>query len=129
MFLGKGERRFGGFFGDEGESLASPSSSAAPAAAAHIPRMHATPGQPPRIEGAPDRQLPSAVTVTVDFWLADSFDILADGRCAGRSTNEGMRDGTRALLRGTSPGFDVEANVVALMSSPRRGCTGEAADE
>jgi hypothetical protein len=67
----------------------------------------AMPVSPPAVSGEDN-------TVTVNFWLADSFDVLANGRCAGRSTNQGKRDGARALLRGLSTGFDVESKAVAF---------------
>ncbi|AKS34275.1 hypothetical protein AFA91_22920 [Mycolicibacterium goodii] len=39
--------------------------------------------------------------------LADSFDVLPDGRCAGRRVNNGMRDGGRVQLRSTTVGGSV----------------------
>jgi hypothetical protein len=65
------------------------------------------PVPPPAVSGEDN-------TVTVNLFLADSFDILVNGRCAGSSTNRGKRDGARVLLRGLSTGFDVEAKAFAF---------------
>jgi hypothetical protein len=81
---------------------------------------HSNPPAPPPAVSSEDN------TVTVNYWLADSFDILADRRCAGRSTNRGMRDGARALLHGLSTGDYVETKAVAFyFKQPPRMYHGE----
>jgi hypothetical protein len=39
--------------------------------------------------------------------MADSFDVIPNGKCAGRSDNTGMRDGARVQLRGDTDGGSV----------------------
>ena len=46
-------------------------------------------------------------TVSVTMALADSFDVLPNGKCAGRSVNIGVSDGARAQLRGDTDGGSV----------------------
>lgn len=43
-------------------------------------------------------------TVSVQIALADSFDVLPDGTCAGRSDNIGIRNGAQVQLRGDTVG-------------------------
>jgi hypothetical protein len=45
--------------------------------------------------------------------LADSFDVLPDGKCAGRSGFREMRDGVRVQLRGDTTGFSDETRATA----------------
>lgn len=49
----------------------------------------------------------NTVSVTLALALADSFDVLPDGKCAGRRVNNGMRDGGRVQLRSTTVGGSV----------------------
>jgi hypothetical protein len=51
------------------------------------------PVPPPAISGIDN-------TVSLMMALADSFDVLPNGKCAGRSNNSGMSDGARVQLRG-----------------------------
>src|SRR3712207_3802377 len=77
----------------------------------------------PRVDGphapSPSQPIsPPAVTtidntVSVTIALADSFDVLPGGKCAGRSDNSGMRDGARAQLRGDTAGGSVWATATA----------------
>jgi hypothetical protein len=48
-------------------------------------------------------------TVSVTMAVADSFDVLPDGKCAGRSDNSGIRDGARVQLRGDTVGGSVSS--------------------
>jgi hypothetical protein len=59
---------------------------------------------PPAVSGIDD-------TVSVKWALADSFDVLPDGTCAGRSNFRGITNGAQALLRGNGTGFDVETRA------------------
>jgi hypothetical protein len=43
-------------------------------------------------------------TVSVTISLADSFDVLPDGKCAGRGHNNGMRESARVQLHGETDG-------------------------
>jgi hypothetical protein len=52
-------------------------------------------------------------TVSVTMALADSFDVVPDGKCAGRSDNAGMSDGARVQLRGDTDGGNVWATATA----------------
>jgi len=61
---------------------------------------------PPAISGIDN-------TVSVTFALADSFDVLPDGTCAGRSANSGMRDGARVQLRSDIVGGSVWGTATA----------------
>jgi hypothetical protein len=54
-------------------------------------------------------------TVTVKWRLADSFDLLPGGRCAGRGDNRGMGDGARIQLQGSSSGFINETRATATV--------------
>lgn len=65
-----------------------------------------TPPPPPAVSGINN-------TITVTFGLADSFDVLSDGTCAGRSSNSGMRDGARVQLRADTVGGTVWATATA----------------
>jgi hypothetical protein len=46
-------------------------------------------------------------TVSVTMALADSFDVLPNDKCVGRSDNSGMSDGARVQLRGDTDGGSV----------------------
>jgi hypothetical protein len=52
-------------------------------------------------------------TVSVTIALADSFDVLAGGKCAGRSNNSGISDGARVQLRGDTVGGSTWATATA----------------
>ncbi|WP_131536382.1 hypothetical protein [Mycolicibacterium aromaticivorans] len=52
-------------------------------------------------------------TVAVKWSMADSFDILPDGTCAGRGDNRGMNNGARLQLQGDTTGFTDETRVTA----------------
>ena len=52
-------------------------------------------------------------TVTVSWQLADSFDILPGGMCAGRGPNRGMENGARIVLQGNTTGFVDETKATA----------------
>lgn len=52
-------------------------------------------------------------TVSVTITLADSFDVLPDGKCAGRSDNSGMYDGAKVQLRGDTVGGSVSSIATA----------------
>jgi hypothetical protein len=52
-------------------------------------------------------------TVIVKWSLADSFDILSGGKCAGRGDNRGMSDGARIQLQGNTTGFFDETRATA----------------
>lgn len=52
-------------------------------------------------------------TVTVTWQLADSFEILPGGKCAGRGDNRGMSDGARIQLHGNATGFVDETRATA----------------
>jgi hypothetical protein len=52
-------------------------------------------------------------TVIVTWQLADSFDILPGGKCAGRGSNRGMSDGARIQLQGKITGFFDETRATA----------------
>jgi hypothetical protein len=52
-------------------------------------------------------------TVSVHWELADSFDVLPDGACAGRGDNRWMRNGARVLLRGNTSDFYTETRATA----------------
>jgi hypothetical protein len=64
------------------------------------------PVPPPSVSGVDD-------TVSVTITLSDSFDILPDGKCAGRSDNSGMSDGARVQLRGDTVGGSTWAIATA----------------
>ena len=73
---------------------------------------------PPAVSGIDD-------TITVTYALADSFDVLSDGTCAGRSSNSGMRDGARVQLRADTVGGSVWATATARFErQPPRICSG-----
>jgi hypothetical protein len=64
-------------------------------------------------------------TITVTYALADSFDVLPDGTCAGRSSNSGIRDGARVQLRGDTVGGSVWATATArFVHQPPRMYSG-----
>ena len=50
--------------------------------------------------------------------LADSFDILPDGTCAGRGPNHGMTDGARVQLVGSTTGFVDQTTATASFEHP-----------
>lgn len=52
-------------------------------------------------------------TVAVKWSLADSFDILPDGTCAGRGDNRGMNNGARIQLQGDTTGFIDQTRATA----------------
>jgi hypothetical protein len=58
------------------------------------------PVPPPAVSGVDN-------TVSVTMALADSFDVLPNGKCAGRSVNSGVSDGARVQLRGDTDGGSV----------------------
>jgi len=62
---------------------------------------------PPPAVSAIDR------TVTVRWQLADSFDVLPGGTCAGRGENRGIRNGARMHLQGDTTGFVDETRATA----------------
>jgi hypothetical protein len=64
------------------------------------------PVPPPAVSGIDN-------TVSVTLGLADSFDVLSDGTCAGRDTNSGMSDGARVQLRGDTVGGSVWSTATA----------------
>jgi hypothetical protein len=49
----------------------------------------------------------------VSWQLADSFDILPCGMCAGRGPNRGMENGARIALQGNTTGFIDETKATA----------------
>lgn len=49
----------------------------------------------------------------VRWQLADSFDVLPGGTCAGRGENRGMRNGARMHLQGDTTGFVDETRATA----------------
>lgn len=51
--------------------------------------------------------------MAVRWSLADSFDILPDGTCAGRGDNRGMNNGARIQLHGDTTGFIDETSAIA----------------
>jgi hypothetical protein len=51
--------------------------------------------------------------VAVTWTLEDSFDILPDRKCAGRSTNRGLSDRARVLLFGNTTGLADETRANA----------------
>jgi hypothetical protein len=61
---------------------------------------------PPAVSGVDN-------TVSVEISLADSFDVLPGGRCAGRSSNSGMSDGAKVQLRGDTVGGSAWATATA----------------
>jgi hypothetical protein len=64
------------------------------------------PASPPAVSGVDD-------TVWMHIELADSFDALPDGTCAGRDTYRGMSDQARVYLRGNETGFSDQTSVSA----------------
>jgi len=61
-------------------------------------------------------------TVYVRWQLADSFDVLPDGKCAGRAYFDEMRAGVRVQLRGDTTGFSNETRATARVErQPLRG--------
>jgi hypothetical protein len=52
-------------------------------------------------------------TVSVTLLLADSFDALPNGKCAGRSSNAGIADGAPVQLRGDTAGGSVWSTATA----------------
>lgn len=67
-----------------------------------------------------------------DSGLADSFDVLPSGRCAGRPDNRGMSGGARIQLRGDTSGgsvWSVASAQLAHRSPPMRDDTPLYADD
>lgn len=85
---------------------------AAASSACHSPLISGTatsaavPVPPPAVSGIDN-------TVSVTISLADSFDFLPHGKCAGRSSNSGMRDDARVQLRGDTVGGSTWATATA----------------
>ncbi len=76
---------------------------------------------PAQLEASPSRGAPPPAvsgvdhTLTVRWSLADSFDILPDGSCAGRDENRGMGSGARIQLQG-----DSTTDSLTRLGSPRK---------
>lgn len=68
---------------------------------------------PPSLPAPPPAISAIDHTLVVTWQLADSFDVLPNGLCAGRGDNAGMRDGARIRLRGNTTGFDDETTATA----------------
>ncbi|MDX1888682.1 hypothetical protein [Mycolicibacterium sp. 050158] len=79
------------------------------------PTQPSLPHPPPAVAGIDD-------TVTVRWGMADSFDVLSDGTCAGRKYFEGLRGGARAQLFGNTTGFWDESVTTAVVE--HRNYTG-----
>lgn len=60
-------------------------------------------------------------TVVVHWQLADSFDVLPDGKCAGRSIFREMHDGVRVQLIGNTTGLGDETRATTHVE--RRGAS------
>jgi hypothetical protein len=73
---------------------------------AQVARQPSLPVPPPAVSGIDH-------TVTVTWSLADSFDVLPGGLCAGRGDNRGMSDGARIRLHGDTTGFTDETRATA----------------
>jgi hypothetical protein len=78
-------------------------------------------GWPPAVstKDSPSPSVPSPATSGIDrtvlvrWQLADSFDVMPDGKCAGRSIFSAMHDGVRVQLIGSSSGFGDETRATA----------------
>lgn len=68
-------------------------------------------------------------TVTVRWQLADSFDVLPGGTCAGRGLNRGMRNGARMHLQGNTTGFVDETRVTATLERRTLSARGALSDD
>ena len=95
------------FVAAAGLLLVLPACSAGPTTLTNgTPTMVPASPPPPAVSGIDD-------TITVTYALADSFDVLSDGTCAGRSSNSDMRDGARVQLRADTVGGSVWATATA----------------
>jgi hypothetical protein len=75
------------------------------------------PVPPPAVSGIND-------TISVTFGLADSFDVLPNGNCAGRDTNSGMTNGARVQLRGDTAGGSVWSTATVRLERRPPESTG-----
>lgn len=82
-----------------------PACTAGPSQQAHSSPVNQTSSPPPAVSGIDD-------TISVRMSLADTFDVLPNGNCAGRLIYQGVRDGARVLLQGNSTTWGVETRAV-----------------
>jgi hypothetical protein len=87
--------------------------------------VHAPVAAPPSLPVPPPAVSAIDHTVTVTWQLADSFDILPTGQCAGRGDNRGMKPGARIQLHGNSTGLYDETTATA--SFQRRALSAKTA--